>query len=78
MGLTRSMVINCLKVNNTSGAAIMLCCDNHSAAPFCWFINRDPLDDSKSFVTVKACLDILYPVGGNLAGLMDGHWLGIF
>ena len=77
VSLTWDMVINCLKINNPSGAAIMLCCDNHSAAPFCRLIHRDTFYDSKSLVTVETCFNILHPVGRYLGWLMDSHGLSI-
>ena len=55
----------------------MFGCDDHSSTPGDWVIDWNFFQYSKLTVAIKAFLDILLPVEGHLAGVVNSDWNGI-
>ena len=77
VGLPRCMAIQGLIVHNSMGLTILFWLDYHSAAPFGWCVDWDFLNDTKTYIHIKAAFDCLLPMKRDLGCLVDGYWLGM-
>ena len=76
VGLTRSVFVEVGVVHHPPRRAVSLGSYHHPGGPGDGIIDWDSLQDAETNISVKAVLDGLLPVKGNLTWGVNCHWFG--